>query len=271
MPDWLTPIVTALDARATPCTFFFRDDDAGRDDERLFALLDRFAAHGAPLDLAVIPAALTPALAARLRARMQAVDGARPGVHQHGYAHVNHEPAGRKCEFGPNRVRPAHFHDLRAGRTILASAFDGAADPIFTPPWNRCSADTASCLRMLGFRALSRDVTASPFGLPIIAEIPVAVDWCRLRPPGAAADALAGRIAACVAGASPVGIMLHHAVMDKSDMILLDGLLPLLQTHRMACSVPMRTLLPADRSTSFGNAHTGARTLPVSRPEGIAE
>jgi len=271
MPDWLTPILAALDARTTPCTFFFRDDDAGWDDARLFALLDCFAHHGIPPDLAVIPGALTPALAARLLARLRDDDGARPGLHQHGYAHVNHEAAGRKCEFGPKRSRAAQYRDIQSGHAILAAAFDGLADPIFTPPWNRCTADTASCLRMLGFQALSRDVTATVFGLPVLAEIPVAVDWCRLRPPGDAPQSLAERIAQCIADAHPIGIMIHHAVMDRSDIILLDGLLPLLRTHPMPRCMRMRELLPVARPMPRSGVLRGVRLRSVSRPEGFAE
>jgi predicted deacetylase len=271
MPDWLTPILTALDARAAPCTFFFRDDDAGWDDARLFALLDCFANHGVPLDLAVIPAALTPGLAARLLARLRADDAARPGVHQHGYAHVNHEATGRKCEFGPDRSRAAQYRDLRMGRTTLDAAFDGLADPIFTPPWNRCTVDTALCLRKLGFQALSRDVTAIVLDVPVLREVPVAVDWCRLRPTGAAPLALAERIAECIANAPRVGIMIHHAVMDRSDIILLDGLLPLLRTHPMARCMRMRELLPVARPMPRSGASRGARLRSVSCPEGFAE
>jgi len=269
MPDWLTPILAALDARATPCAFFFRDDDAGWDDARLFALLDCFAHHGIPPDLAVIPAALTSGLAARLLARM-GNDAVRPGVHQHGYAHINHETTGRKCEFGADRSRAAQHRDIRSGLAILEAAFDRLADPIFTPPWNRCSADTAACLRTLGFQALSRDVTATAFGLPVLAEIPVAVDWCRLRPPGAAPLALAERIAECIANAPRVGIMIHHAVMDRSDIILLDGLLPLLRTHPMARCMRMRELLPVARPMPRSGVLRGVRPRSVSRPEGFA-
>jgi hypothetical protein len=56
----------ALDETAAPVTFFFRDDDAGWDDGRLFSLLDVFARRALPLDVAVIPRALSAERAARL-------------------------------------------------------------------------------------------------------------------------------------------------------------------------------------------------------------
>ncbi len=64
--SWLGPVVDALDRRTVPIEVFVRDDDAGWADAELFALLDVFAARGMPIDLAVIPDALTPRLAAEL-------------------------------------------------------------------------------------------------------------------------------------------------------------------------------------------------------------
>jgi len=253
MPDWCAPIRAALAQRSSPCTVFFRDDDAGWGDPQLFALLDCCARAGVPLDLAVIPAALSPALAGRLLQRLRGDDPL--GVHQHGYAHSNHETSGRKCEFGAARDRIAQHIDIQAGRAVMGQAFGSWADPIFTPPWNRCSADTAACLQALGYRALSRDVTATPFALPALAELPVAVDWCRLRPPGSAPQVLAERIAASLASSPRVGIMLHHAVMDEADLALLGALLKVLRASDGAVCVPMRALLPdADAREASINA-----------------
>lgn len=272
MPDdWLAPIRAALDARPAPCAFFFRDDDAGWNDLQLFDLLDCFAQRTTPIDLAVIPAALTPTLAERLLERMKSGDMARPGVHQHGYAHANHQRMGRKCEFGTDRNRIFQHEDIRVGHMIMEAAFRGRADPIFTPPWNRCTTDTVSCLRALGFEALSRDLTATPFTPSELREIPIAVDWCRLRPPGTAPRPLAERIACCIAFAPRVGIMLHHAVMDQDDLALLDGLLDLLRTHPMARCVGMRTLLHADAAGARGVAPPTAKPSSSTCPQGFAE
>jgi hypothetical protein len=104
MGGWLEPLRRALDAAERPVGFFFRDDDAGWADDRLWSLLDRFAAAALPVDLAVIPAALAAEPARRLRRRV-AASGGLVAVHQHGFSHANHERAGRKHEFGP--VPPA--------------------------------------------------------------------------------------------------------------------------------------------------------------------
>jgi hypothetical protein len=154
--SWLDPVRQALDEG--PCTVFFRDDDAGWGDERLSALLDLFDRRGLPVDLAVIPAELRPTLTAELTVRAPA--GA-VHLHQHGVAHVNHEPAGRKCEFGPARSYAAQAADITRGAAILADAFGDLVAPVFTPPWNRCSAVTADVLADAGFAVLSRDSTAT--------------------------------------------------------------------------------------------------------------
>src|SRR4026209_57642 len=96
--NWLDPLRQALDEAPAPIAFFFRDDDAGWEDARLFELLDVFADYDVPIDLAVIPKSISQNTAALLRKRVED----RPehvSVHQHGYAHVNHEETGRKCEF----------------------------------------------------------------------------------------------------------------------------------------------------------------------------
>jgi hypothetical protein len=118
--DWLTPLRAALDAAPAPVEFFLRDDDAGCDDERLFAMLEVVGGRGLAIDLAVIPEALGPELARSL-SRLAAEWDGRLALHQHGRAHRNHEPDGRKCEFGPSRDQAAQRRDLVAGRELLES------------------------------------------------------------------------------------------------------------------------------------------------------
>lgn len=243
MPRWLDPLRQALDRLGSPVTFFCRDDDAGWEHDRLFALLDLFAVRALPLDLAVIPQALTPTLARQLQARM-AWRPASLGVHQHGFAHVNHEPTGRKYEFGPSRGPEAQRHDIAQGRQRLRELLGPCVAPLFTPPWNRCTVITGSCLTALGFRALSRDGTAAPLGLPALAELPVRVDWFARRH-GVRLDrtALGFLLAQVAITSEPVGIMFHHAMMDAAERAATDALLTLLATHPLANCVLMQSLV----------------------------
>jgi hypothetical protein len=236
----IEPIARALDERATPVTVFFRDDDAGWGDEELFALLALFERLEMPLDLAVIPDAIASESAARLahRGRLSGL----LGLHQHGFAHRNHEPAGKRCEFGPSRGVDAQRHDIMEGRQHLLSLFGAELDPIFTPPWNRCVAATARCLLEAGVAVLSRDRSAEPLGVEGLTECPIASDWLlkrkgvRVTP-----DVWAGEFATAIAAAdAPLGVMLHHAVMDDSDRKALGAVLTLLRNHSSVHAVRMR-------------------------------
>jgi hypothetical protein len=231
-PGWLDPVRSALDGIDAPCTFFFRDDDAGWADERLFALLHRFEHHGLRADVAVIPAAVTPALGRRLCSNARAT-GSR--LHQHGLSHTNHEVEGRKCEFGSARAADVVAADIAAGRDLMLATFGELVDPVFTPPWNRCRPETGDSLVAVGFDVLSRDVTAPGLDRPDLVEVAVSVDWFGRRKGVALTRAeLAAKIAEQVGAAHPVGVMLHHAVTDDDELARVDDLLGLIAAHPAA-------------------------------------
>jgi predicted deacetylase len=226
---WLDPVRVAVQRADAPVRFFFRDDDAGWDDTALLRLLDLFQLRGVPIDLAVIPASLSDPLARELRARRAHAPGLI-GLHQHGFAHLNHEPEGRKCEFGPTRSPQAQREDLARGREVLERQL-GWCDPIFTPPWNRCTQPTADALLELGFDTLSRDASAGALRLDGLRETPVAVDWCKgPGEVGTRLSSIAQRTAAAVDAGAPVGVMLHHCVMSERDVQQLDSMLQTLRS-----------------------------------------
>lgn len=244
MPDELKPVLEALDALDTPLECFVRDDDAGWADARLRALLDTTARAGVPIDLAAIPLAVSMPLATDLNARLAAAPGLI-GVHQHGCAHDNHQADGRKSEFGSARGAERQRADLNGGRLLLQQIFGARLLPIFTPPWNRCAAYTPALLAELGFTALSRDRGATPQrALP---ELPVDVDWSRQQReggPAATARALAAAVRERAGGGEPLGLMLHHAVMEPADLALLEDWLLRLARHGGLRWRSMQTLLP---------------------------
>jgi hypothetical protein len=177
---------------------FVRDDDAGWEDGRLLALLDVTQRAGVAIDLAAIPAALGPALAAELCAR---IDGAPwlVAVHQHGLQHLNHEPVGRKCEFGAGAQRQPRSARTwrRAGRRSPAWLGE-RLQPWFTPPWNRCGARrrrSAGEPRLPGALARPPRQRRASSALP---ELPVDIDWCQAvaRGAGQRGGRRAGRCAA---------------------------------------------------------------------------
>jgi hypothetical protein len=240
---WLDALRSALDDAAHPVDFFLRDDDAGWDDERLLAMVAVVGRHELPLDLAVIPQALGSDLTESL-ARLSANWNGRLGLHQHGLAHTNHEADGRKCEFGASRDTEAQRRDLLEGREHLGTRLPGLIQPVFTPPWNRCTLVTADVLRELGFRVLSRHVSEPEFELPGLKEIPVSVDWSYAKRDGRRLTPveLGGLAAERASLGTPVGVNLHHAVMDRDELALLDELCGLLAGHPAARCRPLQSL-----------------------------
>jgi hypothetical protein len=250
IPDWLMPVHEALDSLSDSASLFFRDDDCGWGDDHLLLLLDIFADFDIPVDLAAIPAALNSAFAQKLSRRM-AAHPERLRIHQHGYAHLNHEPTGKKCEFGPARDYQSQQIDIENGRRRLAELLEVQPDPIFTPPWNRCTAVTARCLAELGFQVLSRDSHAEAFEISGLSEIPIAVDWFVHRKKVRLNQVEWGELlAAQLESAASVGIMLHHAVMDAGEMQALAQLLSLLARHPNANCQMMQSLAAAQSEGS---------------------
>lgn len=239
--SWLSPVRHALDGLPSPAAVFVRDDDAGWGHDRLAALVSVAERHGVVMDLAVIPDALDDPVAADL-VRWAEVGAVR--LHQHGRSHADHEREGRKCEWGPSRSRHDQQLDLLGGARLLAQRLGPLVDPVFTPPWNRCTAVTAELLAELGWRVLSRDHTAEPFERPDLAEIPVTFDWfgrTRGEPWGPAERA--ARLASSLADDSrPTGIMLHHAVTDDEQLAAIDELFTLLAAHPSARLTPLADL-----------------------------
>lgn len=229
---WLAPLEAVLDARIADLPIVIRDDDAGWAPARLDALLDAVSGTGSMVDLAVIPMEVTPPLADQLNERVRRGE---VRLHQHGYTHANHEPTGRACEFGPSRSREQQLDDIRRGQEILNTAFDDTVDPIFTPPWNRCTSETGACLLALGFRVLSREHRADALAISGLAETPIHVDWMAKTPGGRIDRREIGlRLADAARSAPYLGVMLHHAVMDRADLANVASLCRSLARHPRA-------------------------------------
>src|SRR6185503_12729760 len=105
----------------------------------------------------------------------------------------------------------------------------GELAPIFTPPWNRCTRDTARAVRAAGLAVLSRESRAEPIRCAGVGELPVSVDWLRQRHGVRVTRAeLCHALAAGARAGRPAGVMLHHAVMDDEDREGVAQLLALL-------------------------------------------
>jgi peptidoglycan/xylan/chitin deacetylase (PgdA/CDA1 family) len=221
---------------------FFRDDDADLRRPELERLVELFAGAGLPLNVAVIPGTLTSDCAAWLAARGDWLD-----VHQHGWVHANHEANGRKSEFGPSRPYEQQRSDIAQGQSRMNQLLGSRWTPVFTPPWNRCSAETHQALMELGFRAVSQDSSAPP-PVPALRSVPVTVDlftWKtgrQLKP----IARLKEETQSALSGAGPVGILLHHKVMDDRAFEVLALLVNWLRCGRSYRFLTLAELLEDD-------------------------
>ncbi|MGB7208465.1 MAG: glycosyltransferase [Pyrinomonadaceae bacterium] len=253
--DWLEPVRNALEHRKMPVKVFFRDDDAGIENDRLGKLLDVFESFATPVDIAVIPKEISAEFAIELRRRIEA----RPtlfSIHQHGYEHVNHEAIGRKCEFGTSRNKGQQFFDITAGRQILKGLFGELPQPIFTPPWNRCTRETGEALVEAGFSVLSRESGAEPLAIIDLGEIPVSIDWfAKRKGVGFTRKQIGETMAEAISTQSQVGIMLHHAVMDEEELFHLSELLRLFSKYKTVELHSIMSLFEESGRTERSLAH----------------
>lgn len=230
------PLRSHLSSLPVPVDVFFRDDDTDVDLPELRRLLDAFGDRQVPVNIAAVPGTLTKQCVALLD------NCASAEVHQHGWMHTNHEPDGRKCEFGRSRSFETQLMDLARGRQRMTELMGERWAPIFTPPWNRCTEDTCRALTQLGFRAISKDRGTPRCSNPRLREIPVAIDLFRWRPARQfkTAEEIGAELAGCLPSAQPIGFLLHHKVMDFGAFEMLDGLLDTLvasgkcRFHRMS-------------------------------------
>ncbi len=211
----------------------FRADDIGVVDDNYTRLMHLFSAHDLDLCLAVVPQWMT-------KERWAAMKPFQPERsiwcwHQHGLSHTNHQATGKKAEFGSARTNEAIFQDLAQGKRHLEQILGPLFDPIFTPPWNRCSEATIKALQTLGFSAISRYRDAEPNSMPRLPDLQMNIDL-HTRKERNAQLGWTNLLKEFRNGAKSgtLGIMLHHQQMNRNSFYFLERLLLLVQKHDIA-------------------------------------
>lgn len=238
----LAELLAAAAELPSPVRIFFRADDIGRLDSNFTRMMLLFAEYDIPLCPALVPEWLTDDSWQQIRALAD-----KENLfcwHQHGCSHVNHEPTGKKCEFGDSRSAEAIRSDILAGRMKLERLLADSFLPVFTPPWNRCSAATMQILEKLDFLALSRSTNVQPpppAGLP---DLMINIDLHTRRetdPHQGMNNLLAECRAALHSGC--MGFMLHHQRMNSTAFLFLEHLFRAIKAEARLVPCTFRELL----------------------------
>lgn len=201
---------------------FFRADDIGVPGNQFFRLLALCMDYEMPMAMAMVPAWTT----TKRWETIQREAHRKAGLwcwHQHGWRHANHEPLGKKQEFGPSRPAEHIGNDLERGRLKLQGILGQDFFPIFTPPWNRCDERTLAYLKQHKYFAVSRSAGSrpeSPSGLP---DLYINVDLHTRKesdPAQAWANLLDEFSKAFASGYC--GVMLHHQRMTPAAFSFLE-------------------------------------------------
>jgi peptidoglycan/xylan/chitin deacetylase (PgdA/CDA1 family) len=208
-----------------PASLFFRADDVVVPGMNFNRMMDLFAKYGVPLSLAIVPAWLTPPRWQYLNS-FEEKNPSRWCWHQHGWRHVNHEVEGKKQEFGGARSLAQITQDLTRGKRRLEQLMAESFYPVFTPPWNRCSADALQALKELGYAAVSRSRGSKPLSPGGLPDFYVNVDLHTRKERDSAAGwrNLLDEFEQAVASGF-CGIMIHHQLMNAAAFDFLEILL----------------------------------------------
>ena len=207
---------------SNPGYLFFRADDVAAPGTNMVRLMDLFTRYRVPLCLAVVPAWLT-----RTRwLQLESIGRKEPSLwcwHQHGWRHVNHEPEGKKEEFGPSRSSFTIQEELIRGKRRLQTLMGDSFSPFFTPPWNRCSRNTLDLLKDLNYKAVSRSrmsLPPAPDGLPDFA-VNVDLHTRKEEDPVSGWNGLFSEIRSALSQ-NHCGMMIHHQRMNEAAFVFLE-------------------------------------------------
>jgi len=232
----------AAAGRQDPIPVFFRADDVAVPGKRFSKLVDLFSRYQVPLSMSVVPTWLTESRWKSIE-RLCNKNFKLWCFYQHGWRHMNHEPSGKKQEFGPARPMAEIEHDLVRGRERLMSLMRDAFFPAFTPPWNRCSKAALTVLRTTGCKAISRSQRASPPAPAGMPDFQVNVDLHTRKEQTAALGwkNLYAELATSIEDGF-CGIMIHHQRMNENGLTFLDGLLEKMLTLNTFCFYHLKNL-----------------------------
>ncbi len=241
-PDW-SDLAAELDrwsAAGRVATLWWRDDDAAALTPPLDRLIELARQHRAIVHLAAIPARLAPDFGPALEHEPHV------RVLQHGYAHIDHAPAGAgSWELGEDRPQEMVLAELRKGHHLLRTALGERFLPVLVPPWTRIAASLIPHIGEAGLFALSMEgARQGRFAAPGIATYNAHCDpikWkggARFTGTGKALDEIVKHLAARRRGVAdadePTGLCTHHLDHDAATWEFVERLLAEVTAHKAA-------------------------------------
>lgn len=231
-------LTAALDTwrrRSMRARFWWRDDDAVRDGPLLQRLFHTVG--DSPLALAVIPQLAMPDLVAAV-AREPNVT-----VFQHGWAHINHAPRGRKLgawELDGFRPPAQVLEEMQQGKARLAQLFGDRFAAVMVPPWNRVHESLMPGLAAQGFVGVTTmSERAADEPVAGLRRIDCRFDVLRWKTGATfagwkkAADALEAVLQKTTADCT-IGINTHHKDNDQDAWLFIECLQQLVDRHPAA-------------------------------------
>ena len=219
-------------------SFWWRDDDAISNTDRLGRLDSLSQELNIPVSLAVIPARFDESLTRYLLARDHFT------VLQHGFAHKSHARKGvKKIEIGGERETREICDELIFGRQKLDHIFGAQFLPVLVPPWNRIEPRVSDALADIGFKGLSsmwaRKNTQTVDGLLQVNTHLDPINWHHGRSfigehlaVGQIHQHLYARRTGYRDRAEPTGILTHHLDQNERVWTYCRQLMQALSQHR---------------------------------------
>lgn len=223
--------------------FVIRVDDVGMSDEERHGFLGEIADIGHSVNAAVVP--IHAVRAADWLTPLLRKHSGRIEIHQHGWSHINHEPVGRKAEFGSARPHSVNAADIARGKALLHEVFGPAFVPVFCPPWNRVNDALLSicgALEFSGVSAFGRLVVAPP-----MSDVSVNIDVTKaLRMSASVGNGLVQCVGEVLSSSRAPKLMIHPNVLTSDETATLLRFLAEAAAHG-AIAVPFSALCASAR------------------------
>lgn len=223
---------TLIEAIKTNKTkFWFRDDDAGMDNNSLKNLMDYLSNKNINLLIAAIPKLSN----ANLKVLLDNYDNYI--VAQHGYAHVSHTDSD-SSEYPDLRDINDIKAELIEGNQILEKLFEDKYIKVFIPPWFEVGNNTKKLLKENNYIALS-NYWNNKINLDGLIEINTQVDfvnWDDAYTFGGEEFVIEQILNEINSGNNFIGLLLHHERVAKETYVFLDKLLDAINKYGIITS-----------------------------------